>query len=232
MIVYGEDIASPTSLDDGTGVAPDDGIRANVQSTSVMTLQSTLKGITIEGCVFKDDAFLTLKWNNVRAETRGDEIEVLRSTSDEINTENFFVEWSDKAFGFKSIAELHSNSQIGENHYAWQHKDPSPQTNYYRIKQVDVDGRYTYSDIVSADISKSRREVKLYPNPASQLLYLYNVAYEEKVSVQVFDVTGKKGLDMNLESNSIGISQFDNGLYHLVVESGNEYYNMSFVKTD
>ena len=148
MIVYGEDIASPTSLDDGSGVAPDDGIRANVQSTSVMTLQSTLKGITIEGCVFKDDAFLTLKWNNVRAETRGDEIEVLRSTSDEINTENFFVEWSDKAFGFKPIAELHSNIQIGENHYTWQHKDPSPQTNYYRIKQVDVDGRYTYSDIV------------------------------------------------------------------------------------
>ena len=74
--------------------------------------------------------------------------------------------------------------------------------------------------------------MKLYPNPASQLLYLDNVAYEEKVSVQVFDVTGKKVLDMNLESNSIGISQFDNGLYHLVVESGNEYYNMSFVKTD
>ncbi len=74
--------------------------------------------------------------------------------------------------------------------------------------------------------------MKLYPNPASQLLYLDNVAYEEKVSVQVFDVTGKKVLDMNLESNSIGISQLDNGLYHLVVESGNEYYNMSFVKTD
>lgn len=232
LIVYGEDIATPAILDDGSGLAPDDGIRANALSTSVMTLQSTLKGITIEGCVFKDDALLPLEWNTVKAAARRNQVEVLWSTSDEINTENYIVEWSDKAFDFKPIAEVRSNNQIGENHYKWLHKDPSPQTNYYRIKQVDLDGRYTYSDIVSADISKSSREVNLYPNPASQLLYFDNVDFEEKVSVQVFDVTGKKVLDMNLESNSIVISHLENGLYHLIIGSGNEFQNMSFVKTD
>lgn len=63
---------------------------------------------------------------------------------------------------------------------------------YYRIKQVDVDGKVSYSKILSVRFGSQDPLLTLYPNPAkSQTVLTVDLPAEEKVSIQVMDAAGR-----------------------------------------
>ena len=72
---------------------------------------------------------------------------------------------------------------------------------YYRIKQVDKDGVYNYSKVVSIKISVDRNlGVVIYPNPVNELLKVeFWISDDAEVEVTVFDQAGK-----NVMSNPFG----------------------------
>jgi hypothetical protein len=109
-----------------------------------------LVSFTVE--THQDDK-IYLKWETV-TETDNDHYEVERS-SDAADFENICIQNS-KAPGGNSLYKID---------YAYRDEEPLTGTNYYRLKQVDRDGSFTYSKIISAHLDEeSEMNFMIYPN--------------------------------------------------------------------
>lgn len=69
----------------------------------------------------------------------------------------------------------------------------------------------------------------LYPNPASNMLYVLNVDDLPVSTMSVISLEGK-AIAAHLNENAIDLSGLTNGMYFLKIQSGNENYTLSFVK--
>lgn len=86
-------------------------------------------------------------------------------------------------------------------------------TVYYRLKQIDFDGTFEYSQILSADIDFTPKEYALYqnyPNPFNPVtLIKYALPYDSKVKLIVYSITGEiVGVFVD-EIQSAGFQQFE-----------------------
>lgn len=93
-------------------------------------------------------------------------------TAVEINNEGFVVERSGNGLQWQEIGFV-PGSGTSEIPIAYQYVDQHPLsgTNYYRLKQIDYDGQYEYSKVLSATIgTDSAAPFRIFPNPASKLL--------------------------------------------------------------
>ncbi len=72
------------------------------------------------------------------------------SVSTQINNEKYIIEQSTDAKSYIEIGEIKGDGTSSlEKHYNYIHEKPAIGINYYRIKQVDYDGKFSYSDIAS-----------------------------------------------------------------------------------
>lgn len=111
---------------------------------------------------------------------------------------------------------------------------------YYRIKQVDVDGTFTYTDIKGIELKKNS-QVKLdgFPNPVKDLYHLtITGAKDDKVSIDVFDILGRsvsrKTLSIVKGSNyhDLNMGTYTPGTYIVRVSSAEINESMTVVKVD
>ena len=94
-------------------------------------------------------------------------------TSAEIDFDHFEIEHSTANSNFSYIGTVtgHTNTQ-GTQNYNFTDNSPTEGANYYRLKMVDIDGKYSYSKTVKLTFNLSI--INLYPNPAKDLVYLKN----------------------------------------------------------
>ncbi len=100
---------------------------------------------------------------------------------------------------------------------------------YYRLKQIDYDGRFEYSEIITAQIKgTSRAPITLFPNPTKdgQLNLQFSAISLEDLTVQIFDTTGK---ELSIDKRSItrgnnlltlNLSRFGSGIYFIKMQQG------------
>ncbi|HEY9362842.1 MAG TPA: T9SS type A sorting domain-containing protein, partial [Chitinophagaceae bacterium] len=117
-------------------------------------------------------------------------------TINENSTSHFIVERSNDGNNFNDIGTVaangNSNTQIK---YAYTDNDAARQPTsviYYRLKLVDVDGRFTYSKTISLNLSNNL-DVVLFPNPVNDKL---NIKINNKglqlITVEITDLQGRK----------------------------------------
>jgi hypothetical protein len=145
------------------------------------------------------------------------------ATASEINNSGFQIERSIDGISFDSIgwAQGHGNSIVVND---YQYPDMTAQPDivyYYRLKQIDVDGNFTYSYVVSSTIFKSGVIVsELIPNPASTsaMISLYS-SEEQAANVQIYNATGQmvRSMEQNIYSGAnfieLNVSDLASGLY-------------------
>ena len=86
-------------------------------------------------------------------------------TSQEINTSHFNVERSTDGQRFLSIGSVvAAGNSSSLRKYSFTDQQPLPGTYYYRVKMVDIDGSYKYSDVVRI-IFDATQNISVYPNP-------------------------------------------------------------------
>lgn len=96
------------------------------------------------------------------------------STASEKNTDYFLVEYSQDAISWQVASDkvMAAGNSADMRYYSWLHTDNITKT-YYRIKQVDLDGKYEFSKIVYANKSASSisntasQVIAIYPNPSN-----------------------------------------------------------------
>ena len=89
-------------------------------------------------------------------------------TADEVNTKEFILERSTDGSSFTSIAAIAAKG-FGNGLYV--HNDAGIFTGklYYRLKMVDIDGKFSYSNIISLTTQQNNK-ISVYPNPAKDLI--------------------------------------------------------------
>lgn len=117
---------------------------------------------------------LPVEYLGFEAYPKGKTVVLNWETAVEINNEGFAVERSGNSRQWQEIGFV-SGSGTSEIPLAYQYVDQRPfsGTNYYRLKQIDYDGRYEYSKVLSAAISTDSADpFRIFPNPASKSLTL------------------------------------------------------------
>ena len=94
------------------------------------------------------------------------QVELVWKTTNEINNRHFEIQHTADGNLFNTIAIVPAKANAaGTNEYSFMHFAPLPGKNYYRLKQVDEDGRYEFSKIVHIELKNSSDKLRVYPNP-------------------------------------------------------------------
>ncbi|MEI6348300.1 MAG: T9SS type A sorting domain-containing protein [Bacteroidota bacterium] len=142
------------------------------------------------------------------------------STASETNNKSFSVEKSYNGDQWSSIAELlgagNSNHLINY-HYL---DINSSGITYYRLKQTDFDGAYTYSEAIAVNCeSSNNNQVIVYPNPFKNSISI-NGLQEVASTFEITDVMGKivyKDFRVASYTESINLNSLTPGLYTLII---------------
>ena len=117
-------------------------------------------------------------------------------TASEINADRFEVQHSLDGIAFEKIGTVKAAGYSTEVlEYRFVHENPVAGTNYYRLRQVDVDDAYEYSDLRSVTFGSDTWGLKLYPNPAATQANLLLSGAFDQAYVQLFDLTGRLVLE-------------------------------------
>lgn len=192
------------------------------------TIQSALVPLPIELANFNANAELT--YNNVEW-----------ITATETNNNYFEVEASEDAVNFKVIANIKgAGNSIRELRYAIKDKNYYP-TTYYRLKQVDFDGKYSYSELrVVTRFNKNSKDVfmvDISPNPTqNEVKIVVTNGVKEEYRIDVLSVDGKLLMKRIIDVKdftkgvTIDLSALENGLYHVEISNSVGYVMKKVIK--
>lgn len=161
------------------------------------------------------------------------------STATERNNDYFAVERSVNGTVFEEIAIVDgSNTTTQQHYYSSIDKNPVPgEVNYYRLRQVDFDGRIKYSDIEALVINDPESQFKVYPNPSNENAEILLItASESDYHLKIYDYTGKTILSHHFKSAlgkniiPLNLLGFNEGFYFVTLEGDGDMLKTSFVK--
>ncbi|MDZ7625637.1 MAG: M28 family peptidase [Ignavibacteriaceae bacterium] len=169
------------------------------------------------------------------ASVRNSEIELLWSTATELNNMGFEIERSiDNQDNFITVGFVDGKGSSSEiNYYSFTDHPQVSGVNqlYYRLKQVDFDGTFSYSDVVnvSYDVPAEFVLSQNYPNPFNPSTRInYFVPQESFVSVKVYDFLGREVMTLVNETRAVGsyeivfdASNLPSGTYFYTMIAGN-----------
>ena len=148
------------------------------------------------------------------------------------NNNYYSVERSADGISFSEIGQVKSKDNSNENQ-AYNFEDNSflQGQQYYRLKQVDKDGNISYSSIAKVDLGNTKM-LRLYPNPAKDILTIEGMSPLTKTTLSIIDVSGKLIQQLNItgKSYTYNLQQLTAGSYYLKVEADKKVTTLKFVK--
>jgi hypothetical protein len=138
-------------------------------------------------------------------------------TTTETNNSGFEIEKSRDAKTFEKIGFVDGNGNSKEQK-SYSFTDTNPfATTYYRLKQIDLDGKFEYSRVIS--VKNESLKLAIYPNPAQDQLFVTNIEKSQRVSIS--NISGEILLDQIAQAGiPISTGKIPNGLY--MIKVGNE----------
>ena len=141
------------------------------------------------------------------------EVQLKWQTTAEINTNHFDIEYSVDGNIFKKRGSENAKN-LGVNNYAFSDNIPTDcgDVVYYRLKIIDNDGSYKYSEIVKLPILKIN-EITIYPNPAQE--YIIVNTLKNNSEIQIVNNVGQVVLRQKIQSTNqkINIEHLRTGIY-------------------
>ena len=168
----------------------------------------------------------------------GSENKLFWITASELNNDYFEVQRSYDIANWDIIAKIDG---AGNSNKLLKYSFTDEKLNqkaYYRLKQVDFDGKFVYSQILASECSNSLGEsIKIYPNPTSDNI---NILIEnwntETINLEIFDMMGRLIYSKNLNlfnystKESIDLSHFKSGIYMIRFTDNNTTQNIRIEK--
>jgi uncharacterized delta-60 repeat protein len=153
-------------------------------------------------------------------------------TASETNNSYFAIERSNNSnTNFKEIARVNSKGNSSQTQqYGFEDITPLKGANYYRLKQIDKNGKVTTSKIVLVDFINGV-VIKLYPNPVKTNLNIEGLT-GSTTTLSIIDVNGKV-LSTTSTTNTTynwNITALPAGNYYLRIEADKKITSMKFVK--
>jgi len=145
----------------------------------------------------------------------------------EENFDYYLLEWSQDGQTFEAIEQVQGQGKQGQA--AYQFSDSKASTiNFYRLKMVDLDGTFEYSEVITVKTScGDEKEIAVFPNPQLQDAQYINLKWyssKEEEIITLMDQSGRVLRRMNLaverswNTLRLDISDLPAGMYFVKLE--------------
>lgn len=160
-------------------------------------------------------------------------IQLSWSTLTEKGTSHFIIERTLDGNVFELIG---NRKAVGESNvkqdYYFTDTSPKKGVNLYRIKAVDFNGQFDYSEIVAVKLA-DEAILTVYPNPVTDNINI-SLQSQNTVKLNIYDLEGKKQISVDSDGleagTSVDVSKLSIGVYILEVIDGNIRRTIRFVK--
>jgi hypothetical protein len=164
---------------------------------------------------------------NFTAQLKNDNAQLFWNTQTETNTSHFNIEYSNNARDYTTVGEVQAagNSSINKQ-YSFSHAINKQTTHYYRLKMIDKDGSFNYSNVVKLQ-NKGVVGIELYPNPVkNQLNISYQFSGREEAVIRISTIEGKvvqtQKMVLDQQGNvGVDVSRLTPGVYVVEVITAN-----------
>ncbi|MEM9822710.1 MAG: alpha/beta hydrolase fold domain-containing protein [Bacteroidota bacterium] len=154
----------------------------------------------------------------------GQFIDLKWKTLSEINHFGFDIQKSNDGTNWYTIDFIEGEGNPFEsNEYSYLDSHPFFGTNYYRLKQMDLDGAYTYSKVISIEYDQSKKRIDIYPNPTSKQLIISGELHLHQI--QILNASGQTYQSFHPTGNiqTINLSTLPSGLYFVKIQNLNTH---------
>jgi len=171
-----------------------------------------------------DGTYLPISLLSFNCENKNDSIIINWKTASETNNDYFELQRSENGTQWKTLVKIdgNGNSTVILN-YKYIDKLPIWGTSYYRLKQVDFDGKFSYSHRISSTNQLSQKhEIKTFPNPAIKTITV-DIGSGNGNDIKILGLDGRDFtnllpiLKINDSTYSIDISNLEIGTYILKI---------------
>ena len=139
---------------------------------------------------------LPIRLHQFEASSKDSDVLLFWSTISEVNNDYFEVERSDDGIDFKRLAKVKGAGQSQEfKKYRYTDSNAGNSRRYYRLKQVDMDGNFTYSDIVNIGVNDENESPK--PHLYNTSLDLSEFDVTAPMTISIFDGMGRSLYTLN-----------------------------------
>ena len=224
-IGLGRNVCVPTGVYTGT---LDDAIAytRTLSSTEVGNLYNYYTGIA-----------LPLTWLSFTGHASAHSVVLQWQVGQVTGNDHFGIEHSTNGINFNQIG-VRSNNDNDPTHgqLTYQFIDPNPVAgeNFYRVKQVDIDGHYTFSPVFEIHVSSAPSTTRLQSNPVRDAITLLNPGQQLISRLQVLDVSGRVILSQAPNSTNALITtdlqSIQPGYYLLRFGSATTTSTIAFIK--
>jgi len=191
-------------------------VATNRQQTVVMLSTLPVKLSQFDGVL--QEAVVTLNWK----------------TATEQHNRTFEIERSTEGVRFVKIGEVQAHNILSGASYIFTDASPVPGNNYYRLKMIDEDGQYSYSNIIVINLKKPADPVlTVYPNPAPNGVVSVNLQgkIEGACRLTLSDAGGRLVMTKNLGiirsesySTTVNLGGLQRGTYVLAFVAGSKTF--------
>jgi hypothetical protein len=164
-------------------------------------------GYGISGCPgcngiarFGEEPF-PVEWLTFGAELHDEAVSLSWATASELNNMGFAIERSVPGGEWEEIGFLPgAGSSATEQQYRWTDERPALGKSFYRLRQMDFDGAFNYSTVLSVRMAPAQASFAILPNPASQATRIVLADEGAPARVELYDLSGRK---MQVQDNAL-----------------------------
>ena len=178
---------------------------------------------------------LPLKWLAFSGRLSTQDQASLQWKVEENGIESYQVQRNSGA-GFSTVATIAGKGD-GTNSYDFTDAMPVSNGCQYRIKQTDIDGRFTYSSILSFASRQPKTILTLHPNPVNATTSLqYKASTKGTITYSVLDAGGRTMLrktaavDAGINAIPLQLDHLSAGTYTLLLQNTGGQTTLKFVK--
>jgi uncharacterized repeat protein (TIGR03803 family) len=176
---------------------------------------------------------LPVTWTHFTARKKEQSVLLEWKTAQEQNADQFIIERSGTGSQFQSIGAVTATGNTSSgSRYSFTDNDPLDNISYYRLKQTDKDGKFSYSKILLVNFERAAR-ITFSPNPAQDNLTVKLPAGQKVKAITIVDVSGRlmrQQGQFNGSTITIRVQGLSSGMYTARIETGQQTYHVKFMK--
>ncbi len=158
------------------------------------------------------------------------------STASEFNCDYFSLEYSQNIAEFEEIYQTKGAGISNQTkYYDFLHYDVPNGINFYRLKQVDFDGKFNYSDIIKIVNNTDNYLASIFPNPATNHISISILNSTGSGNIIIYDALGQvmyfqETSELKVQQIELDISHYANGIYYIKISDVKNKTTLPWIK--
>ncbi len=152
-------------------------------------------------------------------------------TASELNNTGFEIQRSIDGVNWSSIDWMDGHGTTLESQlYQYRDNYPLGKLNYYRLKQIDEDDVFEFSQVISVDLkSEYNTDFSIYPNPTNGQFFLKNIELDKVESITLKNHIGETISEFSTAERQFDLTHLSDGIYFLQLKKNREFITKKII---